>query len=54
MAANERVERGEDKREAERAARREFGNVGLVKETTRDVLSKGPQNVMRTLHHQRP
>src|ERR1700730_13776808 len=37
MAAKERVERGEDKREAERAARREFGNVGLVKETTRDV-----------------
>src|SRR6266852_8395993 len=37
MAAKERVERGEDKREAERAARREFGNVGLVKEVTRDV-----------------
>jgi len=37
MAANERVERGADKREAKRAARREFGNVGLVKEVTRDV-----------------
>src|SRR6266850_2047457 len=37
MAAKERIERGEDQREAERAARREFGNVGLVKETTRDV-----------------
>src|SRR5260370_15118799 len=37
MAAKERAERGEDKREAERAARREFGNVGLVKEVTRDV-----------------
>ncbi len=37
MAAKERVERGEDKREAERAARREFGNVGLVKEVTRDA-----------------
>src|SRR6266403_740535 len=37
MAAKERVERGEDKREAERAARREFGNVGLVKEVTQDV-----------------
>jgi predicted permease len=36
MAARERVERGEDKKEAERAARREFGNVGLVKEVTRD------------------
>src|SRR6267378_6143771 len=37
MAAKDRFERGEDKREAERAARREFGNVGLVKEVTRDV-----------------
>jgi len=37
MAAKERAERGEGKREAERAARREFGNVGLVKEVTRDV-----------------
>ncbi len=37
MAAKERAERGEDKREAEQAARREFGNVGLVKEVTRDV-----------------
>src|SRR5882762_5518411 len=37
MAAKDRVERGADKKEAARAARREFGNVGLVKETTRDV-----------------
>jgi putative ABC transport system permease protein len=37
MAANERVDRGEDKNEAERSARREFGNVGLVKEVTQDV-----------------
>ena len=37
MAARERVEGGEAATEAERAARREFGNVGLVKETTRDV-----------------
>jgi putative ABC transport system permease protein len=37
MAARERVEGGKDKREAEQAARREFGNVGLVKEVTRDV-----------------
>jgi predicted permease len=41
MAARERVERGEDKKEAERAARREFGNVGLVKEVTRDVWGWG-------------
>jgi hypothetical protein len=37
MAARERTERGEDGSEAERAARLEFGNVGLVKEVTRDV-----------------
>src|SRR6202521_2279278 len=37
MAARERAERGEDRREAEHAARREFGNVGLVKEVARDV-----------------
>jgi predicted permease len=37
MAAVQRVERGEDTREAERAARREFGNVGLVKEVTKDI-----------------
>src|SRR5437879_8558062 len=37
MAARERVERGVDEGEAARAARREFGNLGLVKEMTRDV-----------------
>ena len=37
MAARERAEQGEDVKDAERAARREFGNVGLVKEVTRDV-----------------
>jgi len=37
MAARERAERGEKKEEAERAARREFGNVELVKEVTREV-----------------
>jgi hypothetical protein len=37
MAARERVEMGEDRREAEWAVQREFGNVGLVKEVTRDV-----------------
>jgi predicted permease len=41
MATQERAERGEDRREAERAARREFGNVGLVKEVTRDVWGWG-------------
>jgi predicted permease len=37
MAARERVERGEAGEEAEHAARREFGNLGLVQEVTRDV-----------------
>jgi predicted permease len=37
MAAREREERGKKKEEAEHAARREFGNVGLVKEVTRDT-----------------
>jgi len=37
MAAREHVERGSAEGEAQRAARKEFGNVGLVTETTRDV-----------------
>jgi putative ABC transport system permease protein len=37
MAARERVARGDDAREAEQAARREFGNIGLVKEITQDA-----------------
>jgi predicted permease len=41
MATRERVERGEASEDAERAARREFGNVELVKETTRDVWGGG-------------
>ena len=41
MGAKDRVDRGEDKREAEMAVRREFGNVGLVKEVTRDVWGWG-------------
>src|SRR5882762_4431724 len=41
MAAKERVERGEAAKEAESAARREFGNLGLVKEVTRDVWGWG-------------
>jgi len=36
MAARERIERGTSTDEAKRAARREFGNVELVKEITRD------------------
>jgi len=37
LSAQEHVERGEKKEEAEHAARREFGNIGLVKEVTRDM-----------------
>ncbi len=37
MAARERAERGESRAEAETAARRQFGNVELVKEVTRDA-----------------
>src|SRR5580693_149679 len=37
MAASERQERGASTHEAQAAARREFGNVHLVKEVTRDV-----------------
>ncbi len=40
MAAQTRMERGVDQKEAERAARREFGNVGLVKEVTRDAWGR--------------
>ncbi len=41
MAAQERVDRGEEGEEAEYAARREFGNLGLVQEVTRDVWGWG-------------
>ena len=37
MAARERIERGQATDDAERAARREFGNVGLIKEVTREM-----------------
>lgn len=37
MAAREGVERGANVREAKQAARREFGNVELVKEATREM-----------------
>src|SRR5260370_37903533 len=40
MAAQERVDRGVEASEAEQATRREFGNVELVKETTRDLRGR--------------
>src|SRR5260221_14781822 len=41
MAAQERMERGDTAKEAEHAARREFGNVGLVQELTHDAWGWG-------------
>src|SRR5262250_383374 len=37
MAKRDRIERGATAEEAREAARREFGNVGLVKEVTREM-----------------
>src|SRR6185436_2456145 len=37
MAARDRMERGETPALARQTARREFGNVGLIKEVTRDM-----------------
>ena len=37
MAMKDRIEAGESPEEARLAARREFGNLGLIKETTRDI-----------------
>lgn len=37
MAVRDRMERGESSEQAKQSARREMGNVALVKETTRDV-----------------
>src|SRR5260370_12985109 len=41
MAARVHAERGVDEAEAASAARREFGNLGLVQEVTRDVWGWG-------------
>ena len=41
LSTQERADRGEKMEEAERAARREFGNVGLVQEVTRDTWGWG-------------
>ncbi|HKN75695.1 MAG TPA: ABC transporter permease [Candidatus Acidoferrum sp.] len=37
MATNDRVQRGAQPEEAQMAARREFGNVGLIREVTREM-----------------
>src|SRR5215813_7862066 len=41
MTIRDRMERGESAEEADQAARREFGNVGLIKETTRAMWGFG-------------
>ena len=40
MAVRDRIERGETPEQAEASARREFGNVALVKDVTRDVWGR--------------
>ncbi|HEU0173076.1 MAG TPA: ABC transporter permease [Blastocatellia bacterium] len=47
MAIRDRVERGESAKEAETAARREFGNVGLIKEATRAMWGFGALETIR-------
>jgi putative ABC transport system permease protein len=42
IAVADRVARGESPEDAERAVRREFGNVTLIKETTRDIWGWRP------------
>ena len=39
MAARDHIQRGEDPKDAQNTAVREFGNVGLVKEVTREMWS---------------
>ncbi len=43
MAARDRTDRGETPDQARSAARRELGNVGLIKEVTREMWG-GPRS----------
>src|SRR2546422_11069819 len=47
MAARDRVDRGDRADEAEQASRREFGNVALVKEITREMWGWGTVDRLR-------
>src|SRR5512144_3107386 len=40
MALRERIERGEETEQAVVAVRRAFGNIGLIKEVTRDMWGR--------------
>jgi predicted permease len=52
MAARERVDRGDDAEDARRAARREFGNVSLVTEVTRDTWGwRWPGDMVEDAHY---
>jgi hypothetical protein len=52
MAQRDRVDRGESESDASVNARREFGNVLLVKETTRDMWGwTAVENFVRDLRH---
>ncbi len=52
MAIRDRVERGESAEQARRAVLREFGNVGLVKEVTRDMWGgRSLEQLMQDLRH---
>ena len=61
MAIADRIDRGETPEEAAAAARREFGNVGLVREVARDMwgwgwlerLVRDVQYAFRSLRHNR-
>jgi putative ABC transport system permease protein len=52
MAARDRMERGEAAEEARESARREFGNIGLVKEATREMWGwKWLEQLGQDLHY---
>jgi predicted permease len=52
MAARERVDRGEPRGQAETAARREFGNVALVENATRDQWGwRWLEELLQDLHY---
>src|SRR5882762_1417211 len=52
LSAQEHTERGQETSAAEEAAHREFGNVELVKETTRDAWAwRWLENLLEDIHY---